>query len=137
MSDKDGNVRDAAADVAGSLAKNHLEVKGQPLPSAHPILHIALDTIVAQSRDLSTAGGMALSRMASYVGPLDQDVLKHFLRLLGTENFMSKQHVLQAFATFNTETERASGFIMRGLKAIQPCIGALFGVQKSASKAGA
>lgn len=136
LADKGGNIRDTASEVTGSLAKNYVDLKGQPLPCTHPIMQIALDAIVAQGRELSTAGGVALACMSSYVGPLDQDMLKHFLKLLCTDNFMSKQHLLQAFATFDPDTQRASGFIIRGLKSIQPAIGALIGVQKTPTKAG-
>jgi hypothetical protein len=136
MTDKDGNVREAAADVVAGLAKNYLEVKGQPLPQQHPVLQIAQDTIVAQSQTLSFAGGAALSKMAPFVGPLDHDTLKGFLRLLTMDQFQSKAFVLQALASWDPEKERASGFITRGLAGIQPGLGAVVGMQKTDSKAG-
>lgn len=136
MADKDGSVRDTAAHVAGDLAQNYLEVKGQPLPSAHPILQIAQDTIISQGRDLSTAGGTALSKMASYLAPLEPDTIKHMLRLLSTDNFMSKQYMLQTFAAWDEDKQRGSGLIIRGRESVLQHIGALIGSQKTASKHG-
>lgn len=137
MTDKDGSVRETAAQVAGDLAQNYLEVKGQPLPNPHPILQIAQDTVISQGRDLSSAGGTALSRMASYLAPLDSDTIKHMLRLLGTDNFMSKQFMLQTFAAWDEDKQRGSGLIIRGRESVLQHIGALVGAQKGPGKHGA
>jgi hypothetical protein len=137
MSDKDASVREAAGETIGVLAKNYVSAKGQALPHPNPILQVALDTIVCQSRDLSAAGGIALSAMSSYVGCLDQETLKHLFKLIATDNFSSKHYVLQACATWDIEKERGGGFVMRGMDTLLPAVGALIGVPKSPSRSGA
>ena len=102
-----------------------------------PFLQVALDAIVNPNRNMSAAGGLALQSMSSFVGSLDQDTLKHFFKLLSTENFQSKHFLLQACASWDPAKERGGGFIMRGLDTLLPAIGALVGMPKSASKAGA
>jgi hypothetical protein len=125
MTDNDGSVRETSGETLASLAKNYVDNKGSPLPMTHTIFRLCLDALV--SKNSQSAGGIALSKMASYVGPLDKETIKHLLRLLVTDHFTSKAQVLNAFASWNPARQRGAGFLVRGLDGILPTIGALIG----------
>jgi hypothetical protein len=127
MTDNDGSVREVAGETLASLAKNYVDNKGSPLPITHTIFRICLDALVSNNKNSQAAGGIALSKMSSFMGTLDKETIKHLLRLLVTKHFTSKAHVLNAFASWNVGRQRGNGFLVRGLDGILPTIGALIG----------
>ena len=120
-------MREAASETLAAFAKNYVDLKGSAVPRTHTIFRIALDALISNNKDSQAAGGATLAQMASFVGPLDKETTKHLLRLLVTNHFTAKQHVLHAFASWNAARQRGSGFLVRGLEGMLPSIGALVG----------
>jgi hypothetical protein len=127
MNDADGGVREAFAEVVGALAENYHQQRKEALPCTHPFFKVPLDGLQAAKKEMQVAAGIALCTAAPHTGVLDTALVKHLLRLLITQAFHAKQHVMAAFAHWDTEKRRGAGFVSMGSAGVVPSIGALIG----------
>lgn len=122
-------MREAAAEVLGTMASNFHAVRQLPLPCSHSLFKVAMDGINVKKEQ--AAASTALAKMAPHIDALDTVIVKQLLKLLSLSSFSSKQHILAAFAHWQQENNRGGGFVTCARDSVLQSIGTLVGSNDS------
>eukprot|EP00210_Caulerpa_lentillifera_P000557 g538.t1 len=128
FSDRDGSVREVAAETFAFLAKEWSAYSGELISgdSQNLFMKRIFKSLSDPKREVQVSACDAFGMMSHCLAPLQKDLIKDILRFLKNPSFYVKANLLQALASFQGEPQ---GILKSSLVTFKPFVVSLLGQQ--------